>query len=55
MIQIPNEDLEFKENWSIELLCLDIVKSLRADINSNPNLFEDLKGDSNGINQGEEN
>lgn len=49
MIDIPKEDLEFKENFAVELLCLDIIKNLREDLTKNPNLLKELKGEKENV------
>lgn len=44
MIAIPEEDLEFKTDTAIELLCLDIIKNLKKDLAENKNLISEIKG-----------
>lgn len=44
MIAIPEEDLEFKTDTAIELLCLDIIRSLKKDLVENKNLISEIKG-----------
>jgi len=44
MIAIPEEDLEFKTDTAIELLCLDIIKNLKKDLEENKNLISEIKG-----------
>lgn len=44
MIAIPEEDLEFKTDTAIELLCLDIIRSLKKDLAENKNLISEIKG-----------
>lgn len=44
MIKIPKEDLEFKTETALELLCLDIIRNLKKDLAENKNLFNELKG-----------